>query len=492
MKHLKSYLSHRLLGAVIGLGIPVMAARAMPDADYAAYLIALSVAGLVSGISCLGMDRAAYRYLPESLGAPWGRRFLRDYLLFGALLRGGLALLLYALTDLLVQFAMPEIAGALDSHPGWILGLVLSFCLSAFLSEVCSGILLFSAQASHTLHNLLLRVLGLLALYVSLPEITLAPMLILTVLTELTLVAALFGSIVLTLRGLAPATGQTAASAAPSFAALRQASLGAYGGYLSNIPWESACQRVLLGSVAGTQEIAAFGFLQTLADRARLYLPARLLQSAVEPLLADAFARGRPFSDIAAQLNLLRKFNFCLLGAALLLLGVAGNAWLDLVSGNKFGSFAPLAMIIVVQYLSATAITIATASYNALSRLPDLGRVSIAGSLAGLPVLWLAAQHGGAHGIVLANVIQTLLVFLYLRFWRHDPAVTGLWPARQDLPLALLLLGSAALGLALAQVMPAVLASLIALGAYFAGISRCRILGREDLRQLENLMARSS
>lgn len=117
----------------------------------------------------------------------------------------------------------------------------------------------------------------------------------------------------------------------------------ALGGYASSMAWFASSPSVirLIGSyLLQIQAFAAFAFSQALVLSIQRYTPASLLFPFVEPTVMRHFARTGDQTRLESAMSILIKFDLLVIGAGIVMVVVAGEPLVDLMTGGKYGVYA--------------------------------------------------------------------------------------------------------------------------------------------------------
>lgn len=486
MSVLTKFISTRLLSGFIGIGTPILMARGMEIDDYATFTLSLACAILLSTFTSLGMDRVAYRFLPAALHNPWGRGFILRFLSYTSAIRFTLVgSVLLVLETVLGSFDAIGFSG-LQNEIHWTVAFTLAYTASNLMSDIAHGVLLFERQAAFTLFTLALRLLIVLTLYLIFGQLDLDWMFLLVIGTELILAGALLWVVLRLAGGTHDASEHP--SEPPTIAEMWRVGLANYWSYLASFTGFTSVQRILLGSFAGTTEIASFGFQQSLADRAKSYLPTNLMQSALEPLLVSQYGKGVPLTEITGQLDLMRRLNAVLLGSALVLLGISGYEIIALISSGKFQDYWWISIYLCVQYLINTSLTLAWTSFNIADRLPTMTKIFASTSLIFMPVMVVLAERLGSQGILIASILQSITFLIAIRFiFKLEPAY-GLWRIKRDMGLYAAMAICISGGLLLKPLIGWLTSGLLGMLIFYALLLAIRYLTKDELQALKQLV----
>lgn len=491
MASLKGFAVIRVVTGLSGIAIPLILVRWMSVEEFAQYLIAVSAISIAGILSGFGMDRVLYRFLPEA--------YLRNDAVFASKLIGiafvprlllAPVVVLAILTALVPLHAQEAIWAPISL--GCALAIVVG--LSEVVGHAASSLMKFQLQAAVVLAGIVVRlaVLCLISLLVGVLKLVWV-LLILVGVEFLQLVVVAFAVVMPVLRRMRIAEANGDRASWPTWRSLGKMALSNYGSYILGLPWQGSMLRVIVGFHAGAAVIAAFGFLQTLADRLKQYLPMQILQTAVEPVMVRRFAEGESLTVIIGQLDLLRRVSaYPIIGLAVAF-GIAGDPIISIVTGGKYTDAGLLAALILVGLAASTISSVLWISSSIAHEMPLLLRRFALISVFLFPIMWFAAKHAGGIGVAVVAMLVSPALWCALR-WSPSKATVGTWDWGKDLRVAVVAIALVVIGRILVRDAAVVASIAVACGAflaYAAGVVLLRTLRREDLVVLKELLATS-
>ncbi|MEQ1601773.1 MAG: hypothetical protein HOP04_14350 [Methylophilaceae bacterium] len=495
MRRLVSFSFIRILAGVVGIALPVTFARWMTVNDFATYTILISSVSLLIVICSLGFDRVAYRYLPKAKHG-LGLKIIKQFLVFGMVFRGALAMSLgMLLFVLLQQDFMLDLTGfqAAGFKEYYFAGLLFTFLLMGndTLIVMLNALLYFEKQALLSLINIIIRLLLLFFIVIVAGNISIISALIVTLSTEFLLMLAMLSLVILAMRRYISVKPLDEGYQSPSLREMSKVGFANYTSYFFSIPWQGSAQRLLVGVWGTVSEVASFGLIQNLADRGKMYLPLQLLQPAIEPSLVAAYSGEHvenSLKSVANVLDLLRRLNVIVLGLPILIMSIAGTEILNSVTGNKYGDYWFIAVAVCFQLAITSVSSALWTSYNVAHKMPRLSKVSAIVSIVLLPIYIIIAKHFGSLGIAVICAFPTLILFIVLRWYLKDSAAFGLWKIKQDFKvlISIFISGILALGVKALLFGNLGLISSILLGvtAYLFMIFKLKVVLKEELLNL--------
>jgi len=215
-----------------------------------------------------------------------------------------------------------------------------------------------------------------------------------------------------------------ASASVPSFREVAHVSKANYTGYLVGLPWTGPALILIVGNFATHEMTAAFAFFQTLAERARAFMPVRLLQSFVEPQWAKLHLEGGRIRRFQVPMATLQKINTLLLSLGLVWLVAVGEPVLREFIRPRYANHLLLAELIVVQQAIGSILDLVWMGLNATNQAALLARAFTLVSLVAAPLLIPAVQFGGAAGAIVLSWLPSIALILILR--RSGAHFTGL------------------------------------------------------------------
>lgn len=494
MVRLGRFAATRVLSGALGLAWVVGVARWMPVAEFAGYAVLLAAVTLASVVGTLGIDRVLYRHIPQAHLAQSRRHVLR-LAGFAVLVR----LLVVSPVAMGIAYSTQPAGGMVGTAAAlaFSAALAASLVVSDVLAITANALMRFEVQARIVSTVLVIRLVAAGAAYLAWGTLGVGVALLIVLGGDVLQSA---GSYLLAVRPALRALGDDHAAAPQAYApppllGLLQASGTNYASYLFGLPWQGSAAVVLLGSTAGVSEVALFSLLQNLVDRMRQYLPLQLLQNAFEPIMVRRYAADGDSQAVAAQVELLRRANFCVLAGAAAVTLPIGSELIAWATHGKYVGAGPLAALMLAALALRGVSAVLFISANVMNEMDRLMRVyGVMSLLCLLPLYWFA-QRFGSVGVVVWSVVPSWLLWAGLRAG-HAHCAVGVWHVRKDLAC----IASGALAAAIALLLQSTLvgayapalAGLAAALAYTAAVLAFKVFQSGDLALLHANLQRGA
>jgi pyruvyl transferase EpsO len=452
-------------------------------------------------LSMLGMDRVIYRFMPplreqlrwrEALALMAGMLGARIGLMAALLLvlwLGAQAVLPRQMVEQLwaIRFQLAAYAALLACSESLVI-----FCNSFGLQRAQSG-LFFLAGA--------IRMVAV-AIVVFITTLTAAEVADVFYLTEALLVAALLSVLTREVRSIRQqGRGAGPADAAPFSLGFRARqlvvdSLSTQAAYLVGFPFKGALLKLVVGAVSPPVVTAAFGFFQTMADRAYQFMPVFLLKGMLEPALASDFAARRDPARIRMTVSLLLRLNFLIIFLGIAVLAGCGEPLVDWITRGRYGDHMKLAILIAIQLLGMTIGECMFFALNPLGRIAQHNRLWMFFAAPFLGMLALAAARGNAHILVLVATLPYLFVYGWLRWVAREAGLDGGLGMRASSMLRLVLASAAGAGAARIVLMlpvgwPAIVGAAVAASCiYVLALRLSGFFHRDEVDKVDQLAPR--
>lgn len=328
------FLTGKAASALLTFVILLWLVRLLPVAEYGAYAVFIAGTDLGYALAGLGLAWLAARDLP-------------DYRLHA----GGKILAWFCIRLLLWQTAalilfVAAMAGLLDVYLAWVgldeyrnaallaLALLLAEGLGRFLREGLMASLMLQGAARASLILRQIAFLGIIAALVYAGQANLVRVLAAEAAASLlgTLIAGAF--LVRHLYALRATSGEHGWQAPPPAAQWRIA-LRMYGAHMVTLAYGPQVFLNLIQRALGAEAAALFGFLRTLQEQVARYLPATLLFTVLRPRLMASHLQGG-VAALAREANLAGKLSLFALLPLIVLVALAGDGLVVLLSGGKF------------------------------------------------------------------------------------------------------------------------------------------------------------
>ncbi|WP_338844576.1 hypothetical protein V8J88_13110 [Massilia sp. W12] len=410
----------KLAVAVIALATQFVLVRALAVEDYAAYTIFISCLSVLVFCTMYGVDRIAYRFVPPLRQQGRWRELCWLFVSLSGV-RIATILLFLGLLWLGQRWLPAQLWQVLQSAPWAALLYALALGGSDSFPVYCNALGLQSRQAFLQMGATCLRMALLLWLGFAGQTGFIAVAWMMAG-TEVLLALALKLSLVLELRKIArahPASGRLQFGFA--WGRLWRDSISTQFAYLVNLPFRGVFLRLIVGSVASPVVVAAFGFFQTLADRAYQLTPMFLMRGMLEPTLAADYAEKRDPQRIRLVMALLLRVNAAILCAAVMLLAGCGKELIDLATHGRYGSQVWLALLIVLQLAAISLGEALWIGLNPMGRLALHNRIWNWAALLCYVLLAAAAWAKNSLWLVAISALPYFLVFAWLRWKSREP-----------------------------------------------------------------------
>lgn len=443
----------KLINSLLGFGLLVLLVRALPRADYGAYIALVAIFEFAQLGSNLGSIPAAFRYVPALFARGESillQQLVRRLLVLRTVTIIGVASAIYFSASWLSNKL------ALDNYVP-VLEIFALYCifegLCRYFEVVFDSLLMQGASQAAALVRGGIRMLGMVCLpFVLVGEWSLARWIWVEVtasalgliLASIWLWVRLFG------REVAPPALAGVArteSDGDLWKRIIAYSVPGYAAQLVGLFSSVQVVRLIATSLAGAVGSAAFGFVSVLTMTMQRYLPSFLLIGMIRPLFVAARETGRKAEDLVQLADMVFKLNVLTLAPIWAAFLVCGPELVDLLTAGKYPDALPFVHWFILFVLTQ----VIRAEVELLGLACEEGRVSFYGSLWALigvvlgalavPVFGLAAL---CIGLIASNIIWCMTMLMRLRlhglFWL--PAGKGEFRLAAALTLVLLI-GSA-------------------------------------------------
>lgn len=420
----------KLINSLLGFGLLVLLVRALPRADYGAYIALLAVFEVAQLGSNLGSIPAAFRYVP-ALFARGDWSLLRQLVFRLSALRMatliGVALAIYFLAGWLIgKLSLESYAPVLQ-----IFALYVVFeGLSRYFEVVFDSLLMQGASQAAALVRGGTRMLGLLFLPLVLDgEWTLHRWIWVEVAASgLGAVIAATWLLIRVLDGSGtPSAASRVVCREPDEKLWKRViaySVPSYAAQLVGLFSGLQAVRLIATALAGAAGAAAFGFVSVLTMTMQRYLPSFLLIGMIRPMFVAARETGRKAEDLIQLAEMVFKLNVLTLAPIWAAFAVFGPELVQLLTAGKY----PDALPYVHWFLLYVLTQVIRAEVALLGVACEEGSISLYGTLwaliglvigvASIPVVGLAAL---CVGLIASDLIWCATMLTRLRrhglFW---------------------------------------------------------------------------
>jgi O-antigen/teichoic acid export membrane protein len=410
--------------AVVSLGTQLVLVRYLAVEDYAAYTLFVAGAGVLVFLTMFGMDRVIYRFMPplrEQL------RWREAMVLMGGMLGARLALMavLLAVLYLGAQWLLPrQIVSQLWDIRVHCAAYAALLAASESLVIFCNSLGLQRAQSGLFFLAGAIRMAAVGAVVIA-ATLTAAEVALVFAGTEALLVLALLAVLVRDIRRHPGAAAPGALVFGFTAREVARDSLSTQAAYLVGFPFKGALLKLVIGAVSPPVVTAAFGFFQTMADRAYQFMPVFLLKGMLEPALANDFAARGDAGRVRMTVSLLLRLNFLIIFLGIAVLAGCGAPLVDWITRGRYGGHMLLAILISIQLLGMTLGECMFFALNPLGRVARHNRLWMMFALPFLGLLAASAMSANAHLLVVVATLPYLVVYGWLRWVGREQGLEG-------------------------------------------------------------------
>ncbi|HMM70968.1 MAG TPA: oligosaccharide flippase family protein [Rhodocyclaceae bacterium] len=488
------YLGGRAAGGIASFLTILLMVRYMGTADYAAYTALTGVVMLGTNVSSLGLERAIARYVPDGVVNNKPGQ-LASFIRMVTLYRAGAAVLFALATALLWQpltglFDVPQSANV---SPAMIAMAVIGGGVFQVQSAVFQ-----SLMRQQLLTRVLIAQWGsrlvLTLFFVSTgANISLAQAIMILAVPEVlgAAIAHLAIGAVVRSHVAVSAAGERDQAPWPERKGVIEVSGYNYLFNLLAIPPQGAIMRLVIAALCPPQFVAAYGFFQSLVEKARQYLPTQLLYMLIEPLLIAKYMEHGNLEALRQRTRFLYVMNLLILMPAMALVIGVGGPLTSLLTGDRYTEYWWLLIPTLIQLVLSSQIVLQKIVLTALDTTLRLIPAALLGLVFYGIALFMAITNNALTVLPFTPLAYFMVVIaylsLYLRKLNCDVAIGPImW-------LKILLLGAFVAGAAYvahvftANVLAITSAAAVAAVAIFAvGSFTLGIVTRQDLALLHN------
>lgn len=397
-------MSARIIQAVLGLVVMVVVVRTMSVGEYALYVTATAAGVTLGQFSLLGLDRVAFRYLPE------GRLLatVRDLSRF--LSKLGIArLAVVTLLTVATAVCWPWVASVLnvtESALWWVL--VYAPVHAAYqYSEVVAQSLMLQRSIRNAASALWIsRALALTLWIASTGSLHASEAVWINIASESIGLLMILWSTSSHLKNLhktsrddprspwRPVWSSVAMFAAQNYL-MSQLSLGC----------KPKIQILVASALLPVESVAAFAFFRNFADKLSKLLPFNLLRTLIEPTMIGRYRESGDFLKVNAAISLILKANLIVALPLAAWLWLAGEPVVSLLTGGKFSELSWIAALLVLWLVTSTQRTLLVIMANAVDLSRALIAASLVGTLATVLLAWMSVPLLGVAALACSDVV---------------------------------------------------------------------------------------
>ncbi len=397
------FIGGRVVQAIARAILLLMIVRVLEVEEYGAYMLVVGIAEMTLLVASFGLVSLGQRYVPQY--ATNGTRRMTTKFVTGLLVMQGVILILVALGAWLLWPKAASFLGieqqgtSINTTVALLIFLVPAF---RFVGELLEALL---EQARVQIARALMpigRVIGLVGLIYSGMSVGFEQVLIIDVLVTLICLLLAVGFLINRVNKLSDGQGEK-----PSTREMvRFAWHMAWVNLLSSTSTPGAIRVVVAGALS-IVEVGIFGFLQSIQRLVSRYMPGVLLRGLVRPILVSRAVASNDLEKVSYGANILIKSNLLMVGFGCVIVGVAGDQLVDLLSGGKF----PDSGFTLLLLLIALAVTSQRPVYEMVMQITGHTRTLTATSFVApvsLAMMWFCSDWGLNAVVVIIGVGATI------------------------------------------------------------------------------------
>jgi len=413
-KGIKNQLLARVIQAGAGFLIALITVRVMSIPDYAIYVTVIAAGTVLGSLSMFGLDRAAFRYVPE------GRLNAHPHDLTRMVDR-----LRQARLGLMILFGICIAAGwrwigpMFQLNSASLLMPVLAFgvvhAMGQFSGIILQSLMLQRAIRDATSITWMTRLAILVGVVIVLKSLTATMAIWITVGSE---ALGLSWMAVMTRRHLKALAGQESErvrGAWPeNWSRIRVFALQNYAMGQSSSAAKPKVQTLIAAALLPQEAVAAFGFFRQLSDQFARLLPFHMLRTVIEPLLIGRYQATKDFGQMNAVVSAILKTNLLVSLPVAVWLWLAGAPAVSLLTGGKFMDSAWVLALLLLSLVPTTQRTLQVICVNAIDRSAALIPATVVASLTTIGLAWSQIPKFGLIALVLSDFVYALFFSIFI------------------------------------------------------------------------------
>jgi O-antigen/teichoic acid export membrane protein len=411
----------KVFSAGLSFAILGLVATKLSYLDFGIYVLVVNFGRMIITMSYLGIDWAAFRYLPQFYAAS-NAAALRRLLATLIGLRAAIVLLLAAVGILLAS-PLSDLVGAPNSADALRLYFAVVIAdaigefvrLKIFSALLRQGFQLVSQLTRSAVHVAILLVLTRL----SAGEIPLS------LVIESEICAAMLSLVVVAAqlwlldrqhtRDFSAAPGE---GVLPGIRALLRFGFYQYVNDVIVLLGEGPTVSVIGANFVGLSGLAMFGFARNLAQQLQKVMPAENFIYLVWPKLILSYSVSRGFDQLMRHTMLVVKLSNIILAAAICALVVYGREVAEIFSGGKFGDAYGLVLVFAAWLFAQSQCIAVYVIATTVERVDALRFASLATAITTVPVaLALLALGLGPYALA-AALVAGQVAYVAVACWR--------------------------------------------------------------------------
>lgn len=404
------YLGGRAAGGLASFLTILLMVRYMNTQEYAAYTALTGLVMVGTNVSGLGLERAIARYVPDGIVNNRSAQlasFIRKVTLYRATAAFGFALLTTLLWQPLTSlFGMNQAA---DVSPVVVALAVVGGGIFQLQSSVFQSLMRQQALARLMIIQWGSRLLLTLSFIYTAGNINLPQAAIILAVPEVLGAALAHFSMGAAVRAQLGASTDRRHEFVPwpDKRALVEVSGYNYTFNLLAMPPQGAIMRLAVAALGSQEFVAAYGFFQSLIEKARQYLPTQLLYMLIEPLLIAKYMEYRNVEVLRQRTQFLYMMNLLVLMPAIVLVSGSGEPLTAVLTGGPYIEYWWLLIPALIQLVLSSQIVLQKIVLTALDTTLRLIPAAVFGLLA----------YGVALSVAILNEAYNVLPFTPLAYF---------------------------------------------------------------------------
>lgn len=457
--------------------------RVLPVEEFAAYMLIVGAAELLLQIGSCGILPLAQRYVPQLLSVlPTERmqRFISGLVVMQIVVLAIAALLIgHYWTAVTPLFGMTAHQAQSTRFAAWLFLAVPAFRFAAELMESMLGF----GQAARAI-MVFVRAGAVLLLILFKPAVTLHDVLVTDLVVTSLSALVLLQRIQHNVARLAPSAGhgQFPVREMTRFT-WHMALVGVLGGTAN-----PGALRLVLANGAGLAESGLFAFLQSLERLVSRYLPATVLRNLIRPVLISRYVSHGNTDLLKAGTGLLLKSNLLAVVGGIVVIAVCGDEVVRIMSGGKFIGAGLTLLLLYINMIATSQRGVQEMVMQITGHTGALWLTTLVSPVA-LFLVWLVSGHGLnfavlviTAGSLVSNSLATGVLQTRTDWFRVD------WRGVGAIGIAGAV--ASAFGILLRTEIPALIAGVIAFGAFLVCIRVGRPFSAGEIGAVERVVGR--
>lgn len=491
------YLFGRGVAGLAGFATVLLLVRYMDVQGYAGYTALSGLAMMCGVISTLGLERAIARYVPEGQmhhGADELLSFIWKTALIRLLASLSISLLIFVFWGPLTQ-VIDYIR--LDDFPPSLALFIVAETLFQHFSSVFQALMLQKMLTRLLVIQWCGRLLLIVAALMADAMITLEDVLWIVAIPEIIGVVAFVCVLNYQRVRLVAGSGDDLSSeeaAWPSWGPVMTMAMHNYGFNLLAAPPQGYFMRMLIAVTLPVEVVAAYGFFQSIAEKARQYIPMHFFFNMIEPLMMAQYLKEGDFAALSHRCQVLYKSNLLLFIPAIAWVAAAGPYIATAMTGGKFDGQSWILLVVMLQLLIGSHVLVLQLILNALGRSSLLVRAS-SYALVGFVGFVLIASQVAELGLLFAPLIFSLIlnVLIVRALNREGYPYQPAWKMLREVIAVgsvvglVVALSLDAIHPAVSHLLVAAVSGVVVFSACGLGVYASKIIDREDINLIRNM-----